>query len=272
MLPLNVVAMKSVRFIYVVATRCEQKVRNQFVEVWFNDTSDIENPVQVAKTIFKKQNWIWEKPFVIKVQTHEGDKTVHLAKTPWKEATHILRDAMRFRLLQNEPLHLRWDLKGLRDGIDFDKTRQNLKSTKLSWLKKGMLRTILCGACFTPARMMRAELLTQDQAVCVHCQQNVVESLGHRFWYCPAWQHIRIAFGLQNFSESSWPRALTRCGVCPAKLGQSAKDVKNIQLMMVEITASCAVAPLAQAQFLQGKRIRNPRTCLSLVQDLSGPQ
>lgn len=275
MLPINVLTTRSIRLIFVIATRCEQKVQAEFQYLWENFRGSDENPVGVAKNLFDKFGWGWPEPFKIIVETDEGMKTVALDTTPWKEAMHIVREGMRYKIQTNEQLHSRWDLKGLRNGIDYDKTRQNLGNKKLSWLQRGMLRTIMSGSCWTPGRMMKAGCLSQQQATCVHCTQNEIETLGHRFWSCPRWSGIRASYSLLEFSESSWPRALTRCGVCPKELPLTATKISDIQLMMVDITMAASEVTEAQKQFVLARRTnsrknRQATVYRSLVENLVG--
>ena len=141
-----------------------------------------------------------------------------------------------------------------------------------------MLRTIICGACYTPSRMLAANCLTLEQAKCIHCTMNVTETLGHRFWHCPNWKSYREArnLGAENFDEASWPRALTRCGVCPANLSLiSAEKVCQIQLMMIEITEAVSQDKDAQRQFKtarrpNGKKARDENLYIQLQQVMSG--
>ena len=225
--------------------------------------------------MFRQQNWEWIEPYKLEILIFNGEETIQIDQMPWPETMHKVREGMRFQIINQEQLHLRHDLKGLRDGIDFEKTRQNLSSVKLTWLQRGMLRTILCGACWTPSRMLQAGCLTPSQAKCIHCTLDVTETLGHRFWKCPRWHSIRTAHGLNNFAVESWPKALTRCGVCPANLPLDHKIIGQIQLMMIAITEAVSENLEAQKQFKtarrpDGKKARDESQYLHLQQALSG--
>ena len=275
-LPECVMAVKCLRLLFVIATKCSEATKDELRQMWHLASTKYETPVKVARQAFKDVNFDWIAPFKVKVMTHEGEHEVDISSNPWKDTMHKAREAMRYQLLQSERMHQRWDLKGLRMGIDFKKSRQNLRNPQVSWLRRGMMRTIMTGSCWTPSKMYSAGLLNFADASCVHCQQPIIESLGHRFWQCPKWRTIREAHGLQNFNETSWPRALTRCGICPANLeAMSEIQVKNIQLMMMEITESCSSAPLAEAQYRKARRpnskkSREAHAYKTLSEDLVG--
>ena len=254
MRPESVCANRCIKFIRTVAKYCNEAAKNTFLELCQNHNVGDENQVTVAYDIFRKCGWTWHEPFKLKIYDYDGERVVDIEEDDWPELKHNIRAAMRYNLLQDEALHQRWDLRGLRGGVDYEKTRSVLESSVLSWLQKGMLRTIMCGAVWTPSRMMKASLLTANQAECVHCNSGAVESLGHKFWYCPKWAQIRQNFDCQDFNEASWPRCLTRCGICPSGLPLEAKRICQIQKMMVSITATAAKCPEAQKQFKAASR------------------
>ena len=118
-LPLNVATTRSVRLLFTISTKCQDKVRQDYIELWNGSSSKHENPVSVAQKLFCRQNWEWIEPFKLKIPTFDGEQIAVIDEMPWPETMHLVREGMRHRLLNEEQLHLRWDLKGLRDGIDF---------------------------------------------------------------------------------------------------------------------------------------------------------
>ena len=129
-LPLNVATTRSVRLLFTISTKCHDKVKQDYVELWNGSSSKHENPVSVAQQLFSQQNWEWIEPFKIKIPTFEGEKVAVINEMPWPETMHLVREGMRHRLISEEQLHMRHDLRGLRDGIDFAKTLQNLSNKK----------------------------------------------------------------------------------------------------------------------------------------------
>jgi len=102
--------------------------------------------------------------------------------------------------------------------------------------------------------MIARGAFSDEMATCVHCG-NAIETLGHRWWRCPAWHWHRLAVGLDRLKEAALPRCLTRCGIAPknriAGLTQAhwRELVVGIQTMMVNIAVEAARAPRAIVQF-----------------------
>ena len=119
---------------------------------------------------------------------------------------------------------------------------------KRSFLQIGIWGFVLEGSIATPSQWRDEGRLMIIQTVCVHCRMQVEETLGHRYWKCPCWSRTRVKHKLGDFNEALWPRCLTRSGVVPVNCNISAKEVCNIQKMMIEISCAVADSPVAQKQ------------------------
>ena len=261
-LPEQVTAMRCVRFLRTVAHKTEPNTKNIFVELWTSDSNESNHatPIQAAQVAFARQGWKWIAPFCLLIEGKNGNIRIDIENDEWQAAAHGLREACRWKLLQDPKLHERWDLRGTENGIDYNQSRQLLCSSQLSFLQKGYLRTLLTGAVWTPSRMLAAKRLTEEEACCIHCSSGEVESLGHRFWKCPRWAAIRQALNLADFDEETWPRCLTRCGVVPSGCALRFSQTKSIHTMMVKITATEAECPHAQHQHQLAARCDTGRT------------
>ena len=169
----------------------------------------------MARHAFRAVRWDWTQPFILQVPTPNGRTTINLQTQTWKDAAHVLRDAGRWNHIVQELPRNRWNLHGIERGIDYEQTRKLLTSKHLSFLQRGYLRTIVAGSIMTPSRWLAAGRLNEISARCVHCQNQIVETAGHRYWYCTRWTSTRSQQQLDNFDEATWPRCLTRCGVAP---------------------------------------------------------
>ena len=139
---------------------------------------------------------------------------------------------------------------GAAGGIDYANTR--VIGYFPTALERGIYRTLAAGTAWTPSRMVAAGKLTVQQAYCVHCGQDIVESLGHRFWRCSRWCSIRTQFGLEHEDESLLPRCLTRCGLVPKDYVKDDEPVPSIigriQKMLVAISGEVTKSVDAQKQ------------------------
>ena len=182
LMPKMYTALNCAKFIFVVARRCEEEVKEDFRATWHEMLDDkCHTPIYTMRKICKQQGWDWVHPFVIQAPLEDGDRTTNFEDREWGEISHHLREAGRYALGQQLANAKRWDMRGLEGGIDYKRTGKLLQDKNRSFLRRGYLRTILAGAVDTPSRMQAGSRLTEEQARCVHCGQGVVESAGHRY-------------------------------------------------------------------------------------------
>ena len=182
--------------------------------------------------------------------------------------SHAIRDMLRTRALNNVS---RWDMAGVQNGIDYDKTRALLQDTSFSFLNNGILRTILAGAVWSPSRMLAGGKLTPAAAACVHCTAGVPETLGHRYALCPTWSQIRLDHGVTQAELESYPRCLSRCGIVPLGHQIGKAQAKSLQRMMVCITRHIIDSAEAQKQYKTARGCKDARSQRSLMAELANP-
>jgi len=218
----------------------------------------IESPFHSLKRLTIHFGGQWHAYNIIALPDADGIMQDHDFLTlAWKDFRHHLRVAIRRKLMQRPEFKTRFDMLGAQDGINFELTRFLLTSAKstLSFLERGILRTVLAGAVWTPSRQLAANKITIDQARCVHCGQGCTETLGHRLWHCPAWHNLRCKHRLLDFDHSSAPRCLTRCGIAPCSPVSDVSPlewatlVKHVQRFMVEVHHAAMNTVAAQRQF-----------------------
>lgn len=116
-------------------------------------------------------------------------------------------------------------------------------------LAEGTSRTIINGAIWTPKRMRTGQRLSREDDVCVRCNENIIESLGHKYWHCKRWHKTRCECNLEIVKEENWPRCLTRNTICPANCTIQRNVARNIQMMMVGVTPAIANSKQTNAQY-----------------------
>jgi hypothetical protein len=147
--------------------------------------------------------------------------------------------------MEDNTFDARWDMRGAERGIDIEKTRVVINDKHRAGLDHyhlGALRSVLAGAVQTPSRHLTAGLVNEAAAKCPHCDRGEVLSLGHAFWRCPRWSHLRGH--LQEFAEERHPRCLTRCGLVPRceTASYSESWVRDLHCMMARIVVGIGKA------------------------------
>jgi hypothetical protein len=265
LLPECVIIRNCIALLFAIARHSDAQMRADLDFIWHSvrhrRRTRSESPFHVLAEYCHKLGWTWAAPTVIHVASVHEERDVDLALTDWPEIAHYIREHCRAYLLGSSTAGSRFDTQGLEGGADFAATRAVLDSSSMTFLEKGVLRTILTGSCVTPSRLVAAGRLTDAQAVCVHCGSEV-ESLGHRFWRCAAWLHVRAAHDLADFAEDDFPRCLTRCGLLPLGCALGKQRLMKIQKYMVAVTLAASRSPEAVRQLeLAGccKHVRGSR-------------
>ena len=61
-------AMKSLRFLFVIATHCSHDMRDACIQMWHHADTEYEAPVTVAHTVCLWQKFDWIEPFTVKIK------------------------------------------------------------------------------------------------------------------------------------------------------------------------------------------------------------
>ena len=146
LLPEVVIAINAARFLYVVATRCDEGTRETLVDIRGEAKhAEHSNPVRAMQKACDQQGWQWLAPFRVRVLQCSGEVDIDFKGMDWAFIAHELREAARWRLVRQRKLHARWDMRGFGEGIDYSKTGKLLDARELGFFQKGLLRTILAG-------------------------------------------------------------------------------------------------------------------------------
>lgn len=231
-----------------------------------------QTPFHEALRVCHQMRWQWQSPFTFELPSPQqagGHITLNFETQPWPAIAHHIREGCRHHLLSKPELAKRWDMKGIEVGIDFKLTRHLCSGSSLSFLQRGILRTIISGALWTPSRMLAGGRLSEEQAACVHCDAGVVESTGHRYWQCPRWHEIRSSLGLVDFPHQLHPRCTTRCGIFVQGTPLAKHTCYKVQKMMVFINEAAMNSPAAQRQYAQARRIQTNQRADASYQSLA---
>ena len=165
---------------------------------------------------------IWCEPFCI---VTEHNVRLHLFQGSFSQWKHDLRHALRVMVWVSDRAFLnRLDMQGA-GVIAYDATVSLLRRSErpmrrkrykqcapLSFFEQTHLRAILTGAVRTNEKLFKAQSCASP--TCIHCDSDVIESVEHLFWQCPAWDQSRARF-LQNFGNHlvSAPNCTRCCGI-----------------------------------------------------------
>eukprot|EP00973_Karenia_brevis_P085922 11916917-Karenia_brevis.AAC.1 len=192
-----------------------QELLDVFVSMWpyICSRKRLGGPIGKVRKSLEALGWSWNSP--LQVTTCNGEVLQPLDMTP-RHWQHEVREAIRL-LHMRTAASRRDDMQGIEAGVDRFATLALLKSKCLSDERKGMLRGILCGACWTGHRLASAGQLPSP--ICPFCDSDAVEDELHIWWQCPAWNHIREQHSIAMMSFGpQWPRCLSHCGLMPENM------------------------------------------------------
>ena len=196
-----------------------------------------KGPIGLVARALLRLNWKWESATT--VTTRDGNlidvKTIELG-----ELGHLVRERMFFVRLSSTKTDVnakgggRANLRGIRAGVDKEKTLALTKSKVLSDYEAGTLRHIVADGTLTGVRLARAKL--RETATCPYCAAGVDEDPKHMWWECVAWESIRTDYPLLlNIDRTNWPNCLSICGMCTPETPLATARVADLQMMMVRI-------------------------------------
>ena len=175
----------------------------------------------------------WSDTHLITLPSAGRDETFDLRHTDSDALKHRLREFCRKDII----LHMGRPQWHVPIDIDYHTTRALLRSCTLSFLGKGILRTLFMGA-------MRPEIQAHQRGaariLCARCRREA-DTSGHRFWRCPATQHLR-----DSMFPAGVPHDLsvvmTRFGVAPTGADrQIAQSMQKYLIAVVRATSECSV-------------------------------
>jgi hypothetical protein len=173
----------------------------------------------------------WQTINTFTLPGRAGTVTFDLLRDPWPNLMHRLRTFCKWHTLETMGRR-NWDIP---HNLDYDNTRTLLKSSTMSFLDKGLLRTILMGA-------LRPEINKSEHGaariLCARCAGEA-DTSGHRFWRCPATQPLRTQLLPPGLQIHLLPTVLTRFGV--ATEGLCLQTVQAIQRYLIAVVRATSV-------------------------------
>ena len=239
---------RSVRFLYDMiqynSAQQQDVLADLHAKVARNRSRSAQTPLHVVQTECAALGWEWNSWHSLRVRTSSATfKIVDLREKEWQRHAHFLREGIRFNIWsRGKSPNLRFDMQGIEDILDYEKTRAAM-DPNMTFLQKGTLRTVLTGAVFTPARRVAATKLTPFQAICPHCAEGVVETLGHAAWACSGRREVRARLGLDDFPHDVHPRCTTRCGLAVVGSPLTTDTVRSIHHLLVHVAAQSPCKP-----------------------------
>ena len=241
-IPKYIVLLQSIAFLQTVLNSGEpsliadaEHVRQHLVRQAEGEDPGVDacSPFHVLHNSITQFAGRWSDTHLITLPSAGRDETFDLRHTDSDALKHRLREFCRKDII----LHMGRPQWHVPIDIDYHTTRALLRSCTLSFLDKGILRTLLMGA-------MRPEIQAHQRGaariLCARCHREA-DTSGHRFWRCPATQHLR-----DSMFPAGVPHDLsvvmTRFGVAPTGADrQIAQSIQKYLIAVVRATSECSV-------------------------------
>ena len=207
------------------------------------DEITVVGPVTRACELFASCRWRWTSFRQVRTHTNatfalpspcQGRQAVPI---PNLKLQHELREALRRREWR-EAARRRNDMRGIENGIDRAvSTGLHERREELREYQRACLRAILTGAVYSAERHTRHKTRRAEVGTCPYCGCDAGETVFHRWWVCPQWQHLRAEL-LQALPGApiDMPTCLAICGLLPETGAEQWKPfVEDIQRVMLKI-------------------------------------
>ena len=213
-IPQFVILLQSISFLHAVLhmrgvymTADVEHIRQHLVNEAPGAESTVCSPFHVLHHALLQVGGSWRDAHTIALPNEGGVVFFDLLHDDYDAIKHGLREFCRQHTLRTMG-RPGWQLP---TNIDFAITRSMLRSPQLSFLEKGILRTILMGA-------LRPEIqqahMGHERIRCSRCHTEA-DTAGHRFWRCPATHALRNRMLPQGVPDGTHV-VLTRFGVVPS--------------------------------------------------------
>eukprot|EP00435_Cladocopium_sp_Y103_P027596 s2860_g6.t2 len=130
----------------------------------------------------------------------------------------------------------RGDMQGVEQEVNFQQTR--LLASFLSGYDRGVLQALVSGAISTKERECRHRTGGVASPLCPYgprcADQNVAETRQHRWWECPAWEHLRPEW-FRNLRPTldAQPACFVQCGI--AVTSYNGRSIDKVQCVFLDI-------------------------------------
>ena len=200
-------------------------------------------PASNVWRILTSLQWRWPSPFQL------ADPSGHVWNLPLQSVDkaafgHRLRSDLRQRELVKAVGHQRIgrrlqpraDMQGVDLGVNFEQTRK--LASFVTDYERGVLQAIVSGAINTKERQARhgargvASPFCPFRQTCADLQ--VVETRRHRWWECPAWEHLRPVW-FRNLRDTldEQPACFVQCAI--AVVNYNGPCIDKVQKVFLEI-------------------------------------
>ena len=237
-IPRYVVFLQSINLLRTMLSCGDDKLQHDLEYVWHalsvnppSPDATPDTPFHVLLKSLQDFGGRWETPSVIILPGPEGDEALDLRHGCYDSIKHWLREFCRRDTLIRMG-RANWHIP---TNIDYQVSRGMLTSKKLSFLERGILRTLLMGALHPEIQRDR---VGADRIQCARCQLEA-DTAGHRFWRCPATRHLRDHLLPADIDATRLPEVLTRFGVATA--GMSRALTQQIQRYMIAAVRATSV-------------------------------
>ena len=215
-------------------------------EVWSRykqgefDFNTCAGPIANLFRILQSINWQWISPWSL-VDSSNKTWLLPLPLSDKPGFAHAIREALRQREIARASgpqrlgvrLQPRADMQGVETGVRFAETRK--LSMYLSDYDKGLLIAIVSGSFSTMERDFRHKTRGVASPFCPFgacANQQVLETRRHRWWECPAWEHLRPPwFRALRPQLDEFPQCFVQCAIgCSGYNGPALDLVQKVFL------------------------------------------
>ena len=197
-------------------------------EVWSRykqgefDFNSCAGPIANLFQILQSLNWQWISPWSL-MDSSNKMWLLPLTLSDKPGFAHAIREALRQREIARASgpqrlgvrLQPRADMQGVETGVKFAETRK--LSMYLSDYDKGLLIAIVSGSFSTMERDFRHKTRGVTSPFCPFgacANQQVLETRRHRWWECPAWEHLRPPwFRALRPQLDEFPQCFVQCAI-----------------------------------------------------------
>eukprot|EP00435_Cladocopium_sp_Y103_P053727 s1703_g17.t1 len=200
-------------------------------------------PASNIHRILASLQWRWPSPFQL-VDSSGRAWVLPLHKADKAAFGHKMREDLRQREIAKaignqrigRRLVPRSDMQGVEQGVNFQQTR--LLASYLSDYDRGVLQAIVSGAISTKERECRHRMGGVTSPLCPYgprcADQNVAETRRHRWWECPAWEHLRPDwFRNLRTTLDAQPACFVQCGI--AVTSYNGPSIDKVQRVFLDI-------------------------------------
>eukprot|EP00438_Fugacium_kawagutii_P022288 Skav233968 [mRNA] locus=scaffold1008:488878:491145:- [translate_table: standard] len=208
-------------------------------------------PISLVRKILLSLHWRWSSPLQL-IDSQGHDWTLPLNKVAKAQFGHQVREDLRQSELSKATtrnrfggrgINARADMQGVELGVNFQQTRH--LAGFLTDYECGVLQAIVSGGINTQERSFRHKSKGVSSPICPFHPQcglnNLQETRRHRWWECPAWEHLRPSW-FQDYRQhlDNEPACFVQCAIAVATYTGPAIDKVQRVYLDIQLAVNAA--------------------------------